>query len=141
MPHSPFYEEMARDGRDYAVIDIPSGTGSLYSQTFHGKRMMAGYVTRPTVASQNFLAETPIINNIYSQSLALNGFDTLSSEKVRRLAAEACRQYNIGYIITLSGMGDTLYGDLGFIKIYKDNDIQVFRHSEVTLEEVSLQKK
>jgi len=141
LPHSPFYDEMAADGLDYAVVDIPSGPGSLYSQTFHGKRLMAGYVTRPTVAAANFLADTPIINNLYSQSLALNGFDTLPADEVHRLAAEACLRYNIGYIITLRGMDWPLYHDLGFFEVYKDNHIHVFRHADLTLEEVSIPKK
>lgn len=141
LPHSTFYDEMADDGYDYAIVDIPSCANSLYAQIFHGKRLMAGYVTRRTVAAVNFLEKTPIINNLYSQSPTANGFDTLPADEVRNLAAEACRRYNIGYVIAPYLADTVLFQGLGFVEVYKDKHIRAFRHAEVTLEEISIRKK
>lgn len=45
---SPFYHQIAGDGGDYVLLEVPyRGRVSLFYQTYHGKRTLDGRISRP----------------------------------------------------------------------------------------------
>jgi hypothetical protein len=45
---SPFYHQIAEDGGDYVLLEVPyRGRVSLFYQTYHGKRTLDGRISRP----------------------------------------------------------------------------------------------
>ena len=66
-PHvSSFYQSLARETGDIAVVEIPLGRARdkeyLYYQTIHGKRTVNGHLSRPPQNAYRFLSELPILN-------------------------------------------------------------------------------
>jgi len=140
-PGSALYDRMAADSRDYAVIHIPNGPSALYYQTLHGKRLMGGYVTRPTLEVIDFLHDTPIVNNIFYLNLEMNGFDSLTEDSLRDISAAACRRYNIGYIIIESTYDKALFDSLGFTEVFADNNFRAWRHRDLTIDDIAIESQ
>ena len=88
-----FYQTMAKDKEYYVVMDVSTKESKvLFYQTIHQKKLIAGYTSRPTNKTMAFLAETPVISNIY-HSLDF-------SEPVDAAAdRETLKNYQIKYII------------------------------------------
>lgn len=62
---SDFYHRLAADHATYALLDVSDAQAKvLYYQTIHGHPLVGGYTSRPTVSSNKFLAETPVVNDL-----------------------------------------------------------------------------
>jgi len=121
---SDFYYEMAKDDEVYGVIDIPSGSGTLYLATIHKKPLVGGYVSRPSQRALNFLEETPVINQ-------LMGAGTTEPDEIDKIAKNIFSKYNIKYIITHSGdYKDFIEKQIGLNVYYEDELIRVYKTDE-----------
>ncbi len=90
---SPFYHQLAKDRETYGVIDIPSGSSTLYLATIHRRYLVGGYVSRPSESVLRFLEVTPVIKDLMSDGKTV-------SEDIAKTARRAFSQYDIRYIIT-----------------------------------------
>lgn len=68
-PDSPFFRQMAQDGRQYGVVDYPMGYNAaqrwLYYQTLHGKPTVEGHVSRYTSETYAFIISQPLLQALY----------------------------------------------------------------------------
>jgi hypothetical protein len=64
-PHSEFYDQMAADGQDYAIVDLPltrhDGEVQRYYQTLHHKPMVGGWDHRVPPRAFDFIAANPLL--------------------------------------------------------------------------------
>ena len=117
---SEFYYEMAKDEDVYGVIDIPSGSVTLYFATIHQKPLIGGYVSRPSERAIDFLSETPIIKD-------LMGFGKTETKDFPKTARDIFSKYNIRYVITHSdAYRDFLETELSLKVHYEDKLIRVY---------------
>jgi len=107
--HVPeFYKKLREDKEEYAIIDIPSRPVTLYFQTIHRKRLIGGYVSRPSKKAIDFLSNTPVINELMLNPKAAkeakgSGREPLSKQSLqgkKQVAKHIFEQYNIRYVIT-----------------------------------------
>ena len=62
---SDFYNTLAKDQDRYAIIDISDAPAKvLYYQMIHGKPLVGGYTSRPTISANRFLDGTPVIRDL-----------------------------------------------------------------------------
>jgi hypothetical protein len=64
-PHSPFYDRMAADGQDYAIVDLPlsriAGEIHRYYQTIHHKPIVGGWDRRVPTSAFAFIERNPLL--------------------------------------------------------------------------------
>jgi hypothetical protein len=64
-PHSPFYDRMAADGEDYAIVDLPlsreEGDVHRYYQTIHHKPIVGGWDRRVPASAFAFMEQNPLL--------------------------------------------------------------------------------
>ncbi len=64
-PHSEFYDQMAADGQDYAIVDLPltrhDGEVQRYFQTLHHKPIVGGWDHRVPAGAFEFIAANPLL--------------------------------------------------------------------------------
>jgi hypothetical protein len=64
-PHSVFYDQMAADGEDYAIVDLPlardAGEVHLYYQTFHHKPIVGGWTPRVPTGAFALIDANPLL--------------------------------------------------------------------------------
>lgn len=64
-----FYRTLAADTEQYAIADLSDAPAKvLYYQTVHGKPLVGGYTSRPTVPTQQQIATTPVIADLYGET-------------------------------------------------------------------------
>jgi len=117
----PFYRETAQDPEQYGIMDIPSRPLTLYFATIHGKPVVGGYVSRPSVSALQYLENTPIISTL------MTGRPLPSAPDVGALARAVFREANIRYIVSHDGAhADLLSNVLGFPVVDTRGGIQVY---------------
>lgn len=89
-----FYEQMAQDAERYSIIDVSyDPPKTLYYQTIHHKPLIDGYTSRPTVATQQFMKNTPVLSDLFDEQYR---YQYVSPPKDGK---EILRQLNIKYIL------------------------------------------
>jgi hypothetical protein len=62
---SPFYDTLAQEEGDWAILELPSeflySRRALYAQTFHGKRVVNGYVARAAPDADAFVYSSSLL--------------------------------------------------------------------------------
>jgi hypothetical protein len=120
-----FYVTLANDKRDYAILDVSDNEAKiLFYQTVHNKRFIGGYTSRPTVSTDNFLHQTPVISNIFfgkdlKPAESTKGMDILSSNNVKYVLIAKGDSDRAGYLKAI-----------GFNNIYTDQIMKVFEVSK-----------
>lgn len=70
LSHSPFLYQLAQEEGDFAVVDLPMGRQwakyYLFCQTIHGKRVVAGVVSRTPYNAFAFADANPLLRPLYS---------------------------------------------------------------------------
>jgi hypothetical protein len=103
-PDSPFYSQMAQDGEEYAVADLPlwrsEGEIHRYYQTIHQKPIVGGWNHRVPPSVFSFIDGNPLLSAWREDVLGI----VLSSQALADLA-----QANVRYIILHK---DQLQGEL-----------------------------
>jgi hypothetical protein len=62
-----FYRTLAQDTAQFAIVDLSEAPAKvMYYQTIHHKPLVGGYTSRPTVPTQKFLRETPVLMDLYA---------------------------------------------------------------------------
>ncbi len=68
-PHSPFYDRVAADGEDYAIVDLPlsrvAGEVHRYYQTIHHKPIVGGWDRRVPASAFAFIERNPLLRAWY----------------------------------------------------------------------------
>jgi hypothetical protein len=81
---SPFYEQLARDPGDFAVAPFPADSGAskrhMYYQTIHGKRIVAGHVSREPADAARFLREHDLLRALLPRDPDLSEVADLSKD-------------------------------------------------------------
>ncbi len=66
---SPFYTQLSQEKEDLAIVELPLGLlsagRSLYAQTFHGKKLVNGYVARAALDADAFVYSSPLLKALY----------------------------------------------------------------------------
>jgi len=93
-----FYEQIANEHGDYAIFNVPNRPYStyLYYQTVHEKKIVNGYVSRPTQDIIQFSTSAPLINQLTMMEPC--GIRMLN-QNITEIGASALNYYNIRYII------------------------------------------
>lgn len=123
IPLADFYTQLAQDKNDYAVIDMSFNYDRvLYYQTIHHKHLIGGYTSRTTKKTQDFLKNTPVINNIYHTQDFEENFDFKGG-------IEILKHYKIKYILVNNQDKKRLgiVGKLNLAIVFQNNRLTVFR--------------
>ena len=125
-PHSPFYDRMAADGEDYAIVDLPlsriAGEIHRYYQTIHHKPIVGGWDRRVPSGAFAFIERNPLLR-AWKEDRPLDGelgasLAELSQADVRYVVLHK-NQLRGG----LPGLSDLLFA---LTPSYEDPDICVF---------------
>lgn len=116
------YVRIKNDPEKFIIFDVPSSTNpftqALYFQTYHEKKMIGGYISRPSRTSTDFLTKTPFINEIYNHQAS-------EIPKSKNEALSTFSKYKIKYIITHSETSASLlesFIDLAPIEVDKSGN-------------------
>ncbi len=94
---SPFVEGMGADSGDYAVIDLPLGRKFgryyMFQQTFHGKRLVEGVVSRTPTEAYTFIRG----DALWAELLENDDIDVTLRDVSRHLAYLS--ENNVRYVI------------------------------------------
>jgi len=65
----PFYQQLARETEDFAILDLPWGTSSaaklyMYYSTIHGKALVGGRVARLPRSAYAFIDSVPLLHGL-----------------------------------------------------------------------------
>lgn len=96
--HVPaFYEAMAQDADDYAIVDS-AYSRSMFYQTIHGKKLVGGYISRRPFGPLQRIWRVSLLNELLARPVRRTGKMFASPEDVEML-----RSQNVRYIIDHSG--------------------------------------
>ncbi|MGH9460324.1 MAG: malectin domain-containing carbohydrate-binding protein, partial [Vicinamibacteria bacterium] len=74
----PFYDELARERRDYAILEVPLphifNPLPLYYQTAHEKKLVGGYVSRPPQEAERFINANPFLASLVEPDRKYTGY-------------------------------------------------------------------
>ncbi len=131
---SPFYEKIANENEDQAIIDLHNNPNQiLYYQTIHHKKIIAGYISRKTTFSENFIKNTPVISDIlFNKDIENESLELFNNKNITpQIANKQLKNYNIEYIIVPLEIKNTsvnwLVSKNIINNIYKDNSIKVYQ--------------
>lgn len=83
---APFYGRLAEDRADYALVDLTPRGKALFCTTIHGKRLVGGYVARPSPRYDRLIEDSGTLRAIFSGRL------TGGPEGSGPRPEEACRE-------------------------------------------------
>jgi len=94
----PFYQELAGEPEDFAILDLPLGTSSaaklyMYYSTIHGKALVGGRVARLPRSAWNFIDSVPLLHGLHTD----DKMDPALCDVSRQLSALA--QADVRYVI------------------------------------------
>lgn len=85
---APFYFRLAEDREDYALVDLTPRGKALFCTTIHGKRLVGGYVARPSPRYDRWIENSGTLRAIFSGKLnGLEGTDPQPDEACRELSS------------------------------------------------------
>jgi len=67
---SPFYVGLSRDREDYGLVDLTARGKALFCTTIHGKKLVGGYVARPSPRYERFIERQASLRAVFSGRLA-----------------------------------------------------------------------
>jgi hypothetical protein len=93
---SPFYQELAQETGDFAILEVPMGRdyskAYMFLQTLHGKRLVEGHVSRTPPGAYDTITGTPFLNSLSQEG----DLDTSPCDLSRQLGSLAA--HDIRYI-------------------------------------------
>jgi hypothetical protein len=98
-----FFKEIAQDDEEYAILEIPMmwNADSMYYQTYHGKKLVGGYVSRVPDETVEFLRQTPFIRQLFLMSLFPSD---ILNQNITDVSVPILNFYNIIYIVIYKEM-------------------------------------
>lgn len=115
----PFYQEMAREEGDFAIIDLSEPHQKILNQTVHEKRLIGGYVGgRAHLPTWQLFRERKIFfwENIEEFAAGLNWLSSLGAPPVRYLVAPGDKSKVIEWA-----------GELELPIRFSDDELKVYR--------------
>jgi hypothetical protein len=127
---SPFYQDLARDEGDYAILEVPMGRGYskayMFLQTFHGKRLVEGHVSRTPPGAYDTITHNPMLASLSERSdLDTNRCDL--SRQLNSLAADNIRAIVIHKVDVPSDRLAIWRDYLTINPYYEDDGLVVYR--------------
>ena len=143
---STFYERISKDDGDYAILEVPNMPETMiaypeymYYQTIHNKRLVNGYVPRPTENVEEFMGSMPFIRQLMSFSTN----DDIIAQNFTEIGSSILNYYNIKYIIIHEDRMTQMQRDfasnilkrsnVGLPVIYKNDSLVVYKISKNTI--------
>ncbi len=133
-PDLPFYQRLAAEPGDFAILELPMGRGyskvAMFLQTLHGKRLVEGHVSRTPPEAYRYIEAHPFLRSLSTQG----DIDTTRCDVSRQLASLA--DDNIRYIVIhkVDVPSDRLARWRDYLTIlpsYEDDDLLVYATSPV----------
>jgi hypothetical protein len=126
-PHSDFYDQMAADGEDYAIVDLPltraDGEIHRYYQTIHHKPIVGGWDHRTPASAFDFIAANPLLAQWFGEDQS--GIPLPVDTALAKLA-EANVRYIIIHKDQVKSIPESVRALLGILKpVYQDYSIIV----------------
>ncbi|NIV29023.1 MAG: hypothetical protein GWN58_05795, partial [Anaerolineae bacterium] len=125
--HSGFYSQMAADGEDYAVVDLPltrpAGEVHRYYQTIHGKPIVGGSVKRVPADAFAFVKANPLLApwKVDDKAAAVHSLGS-----ALRHLSEANARYVVVHKDQLSDVPESMRVLLSTLRpVYSDSNILV----------------
>ncbi len=128
LPTSPFQQQLARDGEDYAVLDIPLDRSDtkryLYYQTQHGKSTVQGRVARVPAEAYALFDRIPLLK-AWRESISAKRPPDLGAQ------LQALAKQNVRYIILHKDLAPpeavtSLRNYFTLPPVYEDDQIAVY---------------
>jgi len=135
LPHSSILETIKNDPGDFAVLSLNPTTRDEYYQTFHGKKLISGYLGRRVHETYNArYANLPGVSHLLAINLDGLGGDDLN----RDLARENWAKLNIKYFTIdktthneeFVRKGEDYFTAVGVNKVAEDASIVLYRITE-----------
>jgi hypothetical protein len=125
--HSDFYEQMAADEEDYAIVDLPltrpAGEVHRYYQTIHGKPIVGGSVKRVPADAFGFVNANPLLAPWKAED---NSATVRSLDSALAHLSEANVRYVVVHKDQLSGVPESMRALLSTLRpVYSDSNILV----------------
>jgi len=126
-PHSDFYDQMATDGEDYAIVDLPltraDGEIHRYYQTIHQKPIVGGWDHRTPASAFDFIAANPLLAQWFEEDQS--GVPLPVDTALAQLA-EANVRYIVIHKDQVKGIPESVRGLVGILNpVYQDYSIIV----------------
>ncbi|MEW6441606.1 MAG: hypothetical protein AB1640_11790 [bacterium] len=80
---SPFYSCLGEDPRDYALIDLTLRGKALFCTTVHGKKLVGGYVARPSPRYQELIRSSDVLRTVFSGEMTGPGKGGAAADQAR----------------------------------------------------------
>jgi hypothetical protein len=126
-PYSAFYDQMATDGEDYAIVDLPltrpDGEVHRYYQTIHQKPIVGGWVKRVPASAFDFVSANPLLApwTANDQSATVGSLDSALAH-----LSEANVRYMVIHKNQLTDAPESMRVLLGTLRpVYLDSSILV----------------
>jgi hypothetical protein len=137
-PHPAFYDQMAADGEDYAIVDLPltrsDGEIHRYYQTLHHKRMVGGWDYRVPESAFAFIDANPLL-------ASWRGTDPPGATLETSLADLAAA--NVRYVVIHKYQFKTVPDSVRYLlatlkPVYQDRDILVLEVPSPSTQQANL---
>ncbi len=114
---SPFYGRMAGDREDYALVDLTPRGKALFCTTIHGKKLVGGYVARPSPRYERFVQDSRSLRTIFSGRLTGPEGESLGPDE----AVEELASLGVRYLLypqppslePIESLVDEIFGEAG----------------------------
>jgi hypothetical protein len=126
-PASAFYEQMAADGEDYAIVDLPltraAGEVHRYYQTIHQKPIVGGWIKRVPSSAFGFVNNSPLLASWIADDQVATVW---SLDSALAQLAEANVRYVVLHKDQLTSVPESMRILLGTVRpVYQDAQIMV----------------
>ncbi len=123
--HSPFYDQMAAEGEEYAVVDLPltreAGEVHRFYQTLHHKPIVGGWDRRVPSSAFEFIASSPLLATWWGADQP-----EITLDEALGTLAEANVRYLIVHKDQIGSVPERMRGLLLALKpVYEDDTLYV----------------
>ncbi len=127
---SPFYQELAQETGDFAILEVPMGRNYskayMFLQTLHGKHLVEGHVSRTPPGAYDTITDTPFLNSLSEEG----DLDTSPCDLSRQLESLAAHDIRYIAIHKQDVPRERLAAWRDYLTIppsYEDDDLLVYR--------------
>jgi len=131
IPVPPFYNQLAAEPGDFAVLDLPMGTRTvaksyMYYATIHGKPLVEGHVSRLPPSAHDFIDSVPLLDGLRRNNEMDPALDDISRQ-LSMLADAGIRYLILHPDLVEAGKLAQWRNWLTVSPIFEDRDTVVYR--------------